>query len=72
MGWLSCFMWTLVFMVFFHLIGATVICIWGVEESPVLINELSETFLRLVYSWDEDPRASRILRQIQEYVSFSV
>ena len=56
-------------MFFFHLIAAVVITIWGVEESPVLIKELREVFLDLVYGWDVDPRKSRILRQIQEYVS---
>ena len=34
-----------------------------------LIAELNEVFLKLVYAWDQDPRASRILRQIMEYVS---
>ena len=62
-------MWTLVIMFFFHLICAVVIIVWGVEESTVLIGELSQTFLRLVYDWDEDPRSSRILKQIMEYVS---
>jgi hypothetical protein len=56
-------------MFFFHLIAAVVITVWGVEESPVLIKELREVFLDLVYGWDVDPRKSRILRQIQEYVS---
>lgn len=48
-------------------IGAIVICIYGVEESDVLTKELNEVFLKLIYKWDEDPRASRILRQIFEY-----
>merc|ERR1711981_1532341 len=47
-------------------IGAIVICIYGVEESDVLTKELNEVFLKLIYKWDEDPRASRILRQIFE------
>ena len=54
---------------FWELIGATVILIWGVEESPTLINELNEVFLDLVYKWDVDPRASSVLRQVMEYVS---
>lgn len=53
---------------FLQLSGAAVICVYGVEESDVLVNELREVFLALVYKWDVDPRASRILRQIQEYV----
>lgn len=53
---------------FIQLVGATVILIWGVEESPILTKELNEVFLKLVYNWDIDPRASRILKQIQEYV----
>ena len=57
-------------MFFFHLIAAIVITLWGVEESPVLIKELRDVFLDLVYGWDVDPRKSRILRQIQEYVSY--
>jgi len=68
LGWTGCYMWTLVIMFFFHLICAVVIIVWGVEESTVLIGELSQTFLRLVYDWDEDPRSSRILKQIMEYV----
>ena len=52
-----------------QLIGAIVICVYGVEESPVLVNELNEVFIKLVYRWDYDPRASRILKQIFEYVS---
>ena len=60
----------LIFMFFFHLIAAIVITLWGVEESPVLIKELRDVFLDLVYGWDVDPRKSRILRQIQEYVSY--
>ena len=62
-------MFSLLFMFFFHLIAATVITVWGVEESPVLIRELRDVFLELVYGWDIDPRKSRILREIQEYVS---
>jgi hypothetical protein len=53
---------------FLQLAGAITICVYGVEESPVLVNELHEVFIKLVYLWDVDPRASRILRQIQEYV----
>ena len=64
-------MYTLMFMVLLHLLGAILIAVWGVEESPVLVAELRETFLRLIYEWDNDPRASRILRQIQEYVSIA-
>ena len=56
-------------MIFWHLIGAVVISVWGVEESKVLVNELGGTFLKLIYEWDTNPRSSRILRQIQEYVS---
>ena len=52
-----------------QLIGAIVICVYGVEESPILVNELNEVFIKLVYRWDYDPRASRILKQIFEYVS---
>jgi hypothetical protein len=56
-------------MILWHLVGAVVISVWGVEESKVLVNELRTTFLRLIYDWDTNPRSSRILRQIQEYVS---
>lgn len=59
-------------MILFHLIGAILITVWGVEESTVLVNELRETLLKLIYLWDEDPRASRILRIIQEYVSIMI
>ena len=56
-------------MFFFHLIAAIVITVWGVEESPVLIKELRDVFLELIYGWDIDPIKSKTLRQIQEYVS---
>jgi len=55
-------------MMIFHLIGMVFICIYGVEESAYLTDELHEVFINLVYRWDDDPRASRILRIIQEYV----
>ncbi|CAB4059370.1 unnamed protein product [Lepeophtheirus salmonis] len=48
--------------------SAICICIYGVEESDILRRDLHETFIRLVMRWDEDPRASRIMRKIQEYV----
>ena len=54
-----------------QLIGAIVICVYGVEESPILVKELNEVFIKLVYRWDYDPRASRILKQIFEYVRIS-
>lgn len=50
------------------LAGAVVICVYGVEESDVLINELQEVFMGLISKWDTDPRASRVMRMIQEYV----
>lgn len=51
-----------------NFIGAIIICIFGVEESPVLIKELNEVFLGLIYRMDYDDRASRILKIVQEYV----
>jgi hypothetical protein len=58
-------------MILWHLIGAIIIGVWGVEESKVLVKELETVFLKLIYDWDNNPRSSRILKQIQEYVSFS-
>eukprot|EP00088_Acartia_fossae_P004063 TRINITY_DN11736_c0_g1_i1.p1 TRINITY_DN11736_c0_g1~~TRINITY_DN11736_c0_g1_i1.p1 ORF type:complete len:237 (-),score=18.00 TRINITY_DN11736_c0_g1_i1:64-774(-) len=51
-----------------HSVGAAIICVYGVEDSHVLKNELHEVLMGLVYAWDSDPRASRILKIIQEYV----
>jgi hypothetical protein len=51
-----------------ELVGAIVICVYGVEESDVLTRELREVFLALIYKFDYDPQAARILKQIQEYV----
>ena len=51
-----------------NFIGSIIICIFGVEESPVLIKELNEVFLGLIYRMDYDDRASRILKIVQEYV----
>ena len=44
------------------------ICVYGVEESTTLIAELDVIFKDLLNRWDTDPRASRIMVQIQEYV----
>jgi len=55
-------------MFIFHLVATAFICKYGVEESAALTNELMDIFLALVYKWDTDPRASRILKQIMEYV----
>ena len=52
-------------------VGAIVICLYGVEESKVLTKDLNKTFLRLIYRYDDDPRASRIMKIVQEYVSSS-
>ena len=50
-------------------VGATVILIYGVEESSTLVTELNEYLIKLVYDWDNDPRAAAVLKQIMEYVS---
>ena len=42
------------------------------KDSEVLTSELNEIFLNKVYQYDIDPRASRILKQIFEYVSQDV
>lgn len=57
------------FIVFWvTLAGVIVICLYGVEESKLLIKELDDVFRSLIYRWDVDSRASRIVTQIQEYV----
>jgi len=53
---------------FITLAGIIVICLYGVEESKLLIKELDQVFKRLIHSWDDNERASRIMIQIQEYV----
>ncbi len=55
-------------LMFIEFTGGILLCIYGVEESPTLIEELNEKFLALIYKWDYDPESSRILRQIMEYV----
>lgn len=55
-------------MFILHLTGTILICMYGVEESAYLTSELEEVLFALVFKWDEDPRASRILKQIMEYV----
>ena len=42
---------------------------YGVEESEVLTQELHNVFISKIYLWDIDQRASRILKQIFEYVN---
>jgi len=51
-----------------HLVGTILICVYGTEESTVLIAELNEVLMKVVYAWDVDPRKSRILKQIMEYI----
>ena len=51
-------------------VGATVILIYGVEESSTLTTELNEYLIKLVYDWDNDPKAAAVLKQIMEYVSW--
>ena len=50
-------------------VGATVILVYGVEESHTLVNELNEYLIKLVHDWDNDPKAAAVLKQIMEYVS---
>ena len=52
-----------------ELIGGILIIIYGVEQSPALTNSLDTVFFRLIYDYDINPRSSRILTIIQEYVS---
>ncbi len=54
---------------FLEMAGGILICVYGVEESWVLINDLTDVFLKLIYNWDTDPKAAKILKQIMEYVS---
>ena len=54
---------------FMELIGGILIIIYGVEQSPALTNSLDTVFFRLIYDYDINPRSSRILTIIQEYVS---
>ena len=54
---------------FLELIGGILIIIYGVEQSPALTNSLDTVFFRLIYDYDINPRSSRILTIIQEYVS---
>jgi len=49
-------------------VGAVLILLYGLEESSLLTTELNEVFLGLIHRWDTDPRASRVMTQIQEYV----
>lgn len=48
--------------------GGILMILYGIEESPLLIDQLTEVFLNLVYQIDVDERASWVLRQISEYV----
>jgi len=59
---LRCLFWCLT------LAGAIIICVYGVEESSILVNELNEVFTGLINRWDDDPRSSRVMTMIQEYV----
>jgi len=49
-------------------VGATVILIYGVEESSTLTTELNEYLIKLVYDWDNEPKSAAVLKQIMEYV----
>ncbi len=50
-------------------VGATVMLVYGVEESRTLTEELKEVFFRMIYAMDYDPVANAVLKQVQEYVS---
>ena len=52
-----------------YILGTALICMYGVEESAVLTQELHNVFISKIYLWDVDQRASRILKQIFEYVN---
>ena len=56
----------------FSWIGGVLIIVYGVEQSPVLTDSLDEVFWRLIYASNIDPRATRILTIVEEYVSFIV
>ena len=47
------------------LAGAVVICLYGVEESHYAVDELNDVFMGLIYNWDTDPRAARVMKMIQ-------
>ncbi len=49
--------------------GGVCIIIWGTEKSSILVNELHDVFIHLVHMMDYDPQASRVHKQIMEYVS---
>ena len=51
-------------------VGATLILLYGVEESTTLTNELRDVFLNLVYEYDNDKVKRALLQQIMEYVSY--
>ena len=68
-GFLTTGQFILPVVMIFEFIGATVICVYGVEESETLTKQLGDVFREMIYRMDYDPRASRILKQIQEYVS---
>ena len=53
----------------YYTLGTALICVYGVEESEVLTQELHNVFISKIYLWDIDQRASRILKQIFEYVN---
>ena len=54
---------------FMSFIGAIIICMYEVEESETLTNQLNEVFNGLIFRMEYDDRARRILKIIQEYVS---
>ena len=58
-----------VLIMILELSGAIAICIYGVEESEILTNDLNDVFFKLIYRMDHDERANRILKIVQEYVS---
>lgn len=60
----------LAFCMLLEFIGAIVILVYGVEESDILTSDLKEVFFKLIYRMDYDSRANRILKIVQEYVSF--
>ena len=53
---------------FIELTGAVLILVYGIEESPVLVDQLGEVLLDMVYQWDANAATAWALKQIMEYV----
>ncbi len=60
--------WCMIPLAIVEIVAASLIVLYGSEESETLTSDLYDVFIDFVYRWDTDPEAKATLKQIMEYV----